>query len=132
MTRRPLESTAITRPLRVVCRLDVVEACDFPVRACEELGEDSCATPVVFNCPGKAVMPELAARVRAVETLLALLAVVSWTTTMVIKSPTLPALKSPVRKARRPLSVQRLPGLPEGNSGTWGCMRWIYAAKSSR
>jgi len=37
-------------------------------------------------------MPELALKVRAVETLLPLLAVVPWATTVVIKSPTCIAL----------------------------------------
>jgi hypothetical protein len=82
----------MTLPDNVVCKVEVVEPCDFPDKLCVEVGEKSCATPPVFNCPGRLVMPELAEKARAVETLVALLAVVLSVTVMVIKSPTRAAL----------------------------------------
>ena len=66
--------------------------CDFPLRVALELGEKRLATPVVLSWPANAVMPELALKVRAVETLAVLFAVVPCATTMVIKSPTCIAL----------------------------------------
>jgi len=64
----------------------------LPVSEEAEVGENRLLMLVVFSCAGSAEIPELALKFRAAETLPALVALMSCTTTMVTKSPTCRAL----------------------------------------
>ena len=91
-TSVPLGRTAATRPVRVVLK-DVCDvACAFPESTCVEFGEKRLATPVVFSCPGNAVMPEFADRLRLVETFPVLEADRFCATLIVTRSPMRDAL----------------------------------------
>ena len=77
-------------------RLDLIRTklpgVDEVVSVAEDCGENRFSTPAVFHWPGSALIPELALKLRAVETAAALLAVVPCATTIVTRSPICMAL----------------------------------------
>src|SRR6478752_6167545 len=91
-TRVPLGRTAATRPVKTVLSEVSEVACALPERAWLDDGENRFATPVVFSCPGKAVIPEFAEKLRLLETLPVLEAERFWATLIVTRSPIREAL----------------------------------------
>src|SRR5271165_748869 len=91
-TRVPAGRTAATRPVSVVLNEVWEVACPFPDSAWAEVGENRLATPAVLSFPGRAVIPELAEKVRLVATAPVLEADKFCTTLIVTRSPTREAL----------------------------------------
>src|SRR5277367_5627050 len=88
----PVGRTATTRPVSVVLSAVVEVAAAFPASTWEEVGENRLATPLVEICPGSAVIPELAVKLRLVATLPVLVEDKACDTLMVTRSPTRDAL----------------------------------------
>ena len=91
-TRFWFPSTATTRPASVVVNDEDESAAPLPARVSAECSPSNVAAPPTFSFPGSESTPELALKVRAVDTSPAFDEVKLCATTIVTTSPTAAAL----------------------------------------